>query len=95
MLAEFLFDYCWDEPSDDALFQRLAESIAQQLDGYAKMTNADNEYIYLNYADVSQNPLEGYGEENVKLIRRVANKYDPHGVFQYQVPGGFKISDVN
>lgn len=64
MLAEFLFDYCWDEPSDDALFQRLAESIAQQLDGYAKMTNADNEYIYLNYADVSQNPLEGYGEEN-------------------------------
>lgn len=92
--SEFLFDYTWDNDADTDLFRRLGESITQQVDGYAKMINADNEYIYLNYADGVQNPLKGYGEENVKYIRRVANKYDPYGVFQYQVPGGFKISDV-
>lgn len=59
------------------------------------MINADNEYVYLNYADKSQDPLRGYGEQSVKYIRRVAEKYDPHGVFQYQVPGGFKVSNLN
>lgn len=94
-LAEFLFDYCWDDEADDALFQRLARSAVRQLDGYAQMVNAENGFIYLNYADKTQNPLKSYGEENVKYIRRVANTYDPYGVFQHQVPGGFKISNVN
>ncbi|BCR88443.1 FAD-binding oxidoreductase [Aspergillus chevalieri] len=94
-LIQTLYDYWWDDEADDELFHRLARSIHQQVDGYAKMINADNEFVYLNYADKSQNPLKGYGEENVKYIRHVANKYDPHGVFQYQVPGGFKVSNVN
>ncbi|OJJ81678.1 FAD-binding oxidoreductase [Aspergillus glaucus CBS 516.65] len=94
-LIQTLYDYWWDDKADDELFHRLARSIHQQLDGYAKMINADNEYVYLNYADKTQDPLKGYGEENVKYIRRVAEKYDPHGVFQHQVPGGFKVSNVN
>lgn len=59
------------------------------------MINADNEFVYLNYADVTQDPLKSYGEENVKYMQSVANTYDPYSVFQYQVPGGFKISNVN
>ncbi|KAJ5782862.1 FAD-binding type 2 [Penicillium paradoxum] len=39
-------------------------------------------------------PLTGYGAENVEYIRTVAAKYDATGVFQTQVPGGFKISAV-
>lgn len=92
---EILFNYCWDDEADDSLFQRLAESATEQLDGYAKVINATTEFVYLNYADASQNPLKGYGEENLKFMRRVSNKYDPYGVFQYQVPGGFKISKVH
>jgi len=94
-VTETLYDYWWDDGADDELFHRLARSIHQQVDGYAKMIHADNEFVYLNYADKSQDPLKGYGEDNVKYIRHVANKYDPHGVFQYQVPGGFKVSNVN
>jgi len=49
---------------------------------------------YLNYADHSQAVLESYGAENVQKIRDAAAAYDPTGVFQTLVPGGFKISQV-
>ena len=51
-------------------------------------------WIYMNYADKSQQPLASYGIENVKDLRDAAAKYDPSGVFQKLCPGGFKISDV-
>lgn len=79
-------------PEDDALFDSLGKTAIQQLDAYAREIGADNEFIYLNYADPSQNPLRSYGEENLAEIRRVAEKYDPEHVFQDQVPGGFKVS---
>lgn len=49
------------------------------------------EYQYLNYADGSQNVVGGYGEENVQKMYEVANEYDPTGVFQKRLPGGFKL----
>jgi hypothetical protein len=32
--------------------------------------------------------------ENVEKMKAAAKKYDPSGVFQKLVPGGFKISKV-
>ncbi|KAI9933671.1 hypothetical protein ASPWEDRAFT_160173 [Aspergillus wentii DTO 134E9] len=93
-MFQTLFDYSWDNAADDALFNRLAQSITEQLNGYAKEIGEDNPYIYLNYADKTQNPLQGYGEVNVKYIANVAKKYDPAGVFQRQVPGGFKVTEA-
>ncbi|KAK3307410.1 uncharacterized protein B0T15DRAFT_492889 [Chaetomium strumarium] len=52
------------------------------------------EWRYLNYADKSQDPLATYGEANLRLMREVAAKYDPDGVFQRLCPGGFKLSEV-
>lgn len=51
-------------------------------------------FVYLNYANPSQDPLGSYGAENVAFLRDISAKYDPHGVFQQRVPGGFKISRV-
>jgi hypothetical protein len=48
----------------------------------------------LDYADITQDPLASYGAENVKKMKAAAKKYDPQGVFQNLVPGGFKISKV-
>lgn len=59
---------------------------------FAKSVGSHVEWQYLNYADHSQDPLGSYGQENVELIRTAANKYDPLGIFQSKVPGGFKIS---
>ncbi|RDW67443.1 FAD-binding oxidoreductase [Aspergillus mulundensis] len=93
-MLQVLYDYSWDNAADDALFQRLCEEAMAELDAYAQSIGKYNEYIYLNYADVTQNPLRGYGDENVEFIRQVAARYDPEAVFQRQVPGGFKVSEA-
>lgn len=56
---------------------------------------AHNEFTYLNYAAPAQNPLASYGDVNVQFLKNVATKYDPEGVFQRLMPGGFKISKAN
>ncbi len=48
-------------------------------------------YKYLNYADGSQDVIGGYGNKSVNRLRKVSKRYDPRGVFQRQVPGGFKL----
>ena len=74
-------------PKVQAWVQAVKEFAATIVDG-----NLD--WIYLNYADKSQDPLASYGIENLKKMRKVAAKYDPEQVFQKLCPGGFKLSDV-
>lgn len=52
------------------------------------------DWIYMNYADPSQDVLASYGPENVSRMRQAAAKYDPDQIFQRLCPGGFKISNV-
>ncbi|PSR80435.1 hypothetical protein BD289DRAFT_508080 [Coniella lustricola] len=52
-------------------------------------------WVYLNYADKTQDPLSSYGMDNVLKIKEAAAKYDPGQVFQTLCPGGFKISAVD
>ncbi|KAL3430689.1 hypothetical protein BDV09DRAFT_189072 [Aspergillus tetrazonus] len=82
----------WQHPSDDTFFNDLGYDLIQKLNLYTQRIGAGSKYIYMNYAARRQNPLRGYGEENLKFIKSVARKYDPLGVFQSQVPGGFKAS---
>lgn len=60
----------------------------------ATIEGGNQEWIFMNYADSSQDPLRSYGAENVLSMRNVAFKYDPDQVFQRLCPGGFKISHV-
>lgn len=86
----------WQQGQEqDELFQAQATFLRKEISEYAKSIAADNPWLYLNYADTAQNPLEGHGEVNVNKIRAASKKYDPNGVFQYMVPGGFKISAVS
>ena len=71
------------------------KAAVNEIEAFAVSLGADSGFLYLNYCDGSQNPLASYGEENVRKMREVAAKYDPEGVFQTRVPGGFKISRVN
>jgi len=50
-----------------------------------------SEFLYLNYADQGQGVIAGYGEGNRMELRRVSRVYDPEGVFQKAVVGGFKL----
>lgn len=86
--------FAWEDPSEDELFESHAQKLRDDLSTYAASVDAENPFIYLDYADISQRPLESYGVENVAKIQDAAAKYDPEGVFQHMMPGGFKISQV-
>lgn len=60
----------------------------------AKDKGTYSPFVYVNYAGPNQQPLCGYGHENVEALRKAARKYDPSGVFQTLMPGGFKISQA-
>ncbi|KAF3057407.1 Bifunctional solanapyrone synthase [Daldinia childiae] len=81
------------EISSQVGFPALKAAIAE-IKSYARSLNSDIEFLYLNYCDGSQNPFSTYGKENIKKMKEAAAKYDPTGVFQTRVPGGFKISKV-
>lgn len=84
----------WTGKDQDDLFEAQGAWLIDKVKEYTVTVGADNEYIYLDYADEIQDPLGSYGADNVYKMRAVAQKYDPKGVFQRQVPGGFKISKV-
>lgn len=76
-------------PKVQAWINAIVDYAAKEIEGGGNL-----DWIYINYADKSQDPLGSYGAGNVKLMREVAAKYDPEQVFQKLCPGGFKISDV-
>ncbi|KAK3659757.1 hypothetical protein LTR56_001121 [Elasticomyces elasticus] len=69
------------------------ESSLRSVCDSVQATGLFNEYLYLNYAAPWQRPIAGYGAASVANLKAVSKKYDPKGVFQVQVPGGFKLSD--
>lgn len=63
----------------------------QKVDEAARDMGLLHEFVYLDYANQAQNPISSYGPENVASLKAAAAKYDPRGIFQKQVPGGFKL----
>ena len=67
------------------------EDYLKQVKAMAIAVGKFNEYVYLNYALPSQDPISGYGADNKAALKAASAKYDPNGVFQNLVPGGFKL----
>lgn len=84
----------WSEAKDDELFINLGLMLTDGIQKFAASKGTAIDYLYLNYADQDQNPLANYGADNVKFMKTVAKKYDPFGVYQTLLPGGFKISKI-
>jgi hypothetical protein len=96
-----------DTPEKDMVFLQVLLTFdgAQPTEGLQKgmkdlievieeLTQAEGLYHpfhYLNFAAWFQDPLGSYGQEQKAKLKEVARKYDPTGVFQRQVPGGFKL----
>jgi hypothetical protein len=64
---------------------------------FARSTDDDLnlDWVYLNYADETQDPLGSYGAENVRRLREVSKIYDPEQVFQKLCRGGFKLTSAS
>ncbi|KAI9826339.1 MAG: hypothetical protein M1832_000256 [Thelocarpon impressellum] len=87
------FELGWTDPALDGRVTAFNDLIIAKMTRYLKRKDALNPFQYYNYALPSQDPLRGYGRENLRFLRRTARKYDRDQVFQKLVPGGFKIRD--
>jgi len=92
-LFNLLLTVSWTSSDDDARVEQHSRELFKEVEAEAKKMDLHNKYLYLNYAAEWQDPIRGYGAANKKQLQAVSRKYDPRGVFQAQVPGGFKLFD--
>lgn len=86
-----LLSITWNLTKDDALINNVAKNLIGRIENATKAAGLFNEYQYLNYAAKFQRPILSYGAASNAELRRVSKKYDPTGLFQTAVPGGFKL----
>ncbi|KAL9020281.1 MAG: hypothetical protein Q9185_002461 [Variospora sp. 1 TL-2023] len=79
----------WNDSEDSAAVEATALKLIDSIDSEARACGMDTGYIYLNYAHTGQNVF-GEGQRKERL-REISRKYDPEGIFQRAVPGGFKL----
>ena len=79
----------WKDSNDSAAIEAAALKLIDGIDDAARTEGMQTGYIYLNYAHAGQNVF-GEGERS-KRLQETSRKYDPEGIFQRCVPGGFKL----
>ncbi|KAI1171413.1 hypothetical protein F4777DRAFT_591217 [Nemania sp. FL0916] len=90
-LVMALLTITWTEASDDALVNEATHSLMAVIEDAGRQTGDWDPFVYMNYADADQDPIASYGAASVRRLQEVRSRVDPHGVFTYQVPGGYKI----
>lgn len=81
----------WRRKEDDEQILGVLRSALEAIEKDADARGQRVPYTYLNYASDFQDPFSSYGKENKKFLQEVGRKYDPEGLFQKNVPGGFKL----
>ncbi|KAF9884381.1 hypothetical protein FE257_001837 [Aspergillus nanangensis] len=69
-------------------------SAMKEFESYAEAAGGLAKFQYANYAHHAQDPLGSVGTENIRFMKGVARQFDPQGVFQRRVPGGFKLDNA-
>lgn len=86
-----LLSITWTQPSDDDLINNMAKTLISRIEQATKAADLFHRFKYLNYAANFQDPIGSYGAVSQANLQRVSKKYDPTGLFQTGVPGGFKL----
>ena len=79
----------WKDAKDTPITEAAALELISNIEIATRRDNMETGYIYLNYAHVGQNVF-GEGERK-KWLQDMSRKYDPEGIFQRCVTGGFKL----
>ncbi|KAH8783139.1 hypothetical protein F5883DRAFT_625605 [Diaporthe sp. PMI_573] len=86
-----LINPSWKLAEDDKHIFAKVESFVKELRTLAQDKGLLHRYIFTNYGYSKDDVIAGYGEESVSKLRATSKKYDPEGLFQKAVPGGFKL----
>ena len=90
----FLFYLVWDRVEDDKALYAVTEEYLSAVNRITGQQKSKRDFIYLNYAFPTQDPIGSYGDANVQFLKETSKTFDPNQVFQNLVPGGFKLSKV-
>ncbi|KAF8714596.1 fad binding protein, partial [Rhizoctonia solani] len=85
------YQFTWALAENDKQVYEIIDDLIAASMNIAKSGDRFAQYIYLNYANTNQRPIESYGPAQVDFLRLVKAKYDPNGVFDRLSRGGFKI----
>jgi hypothetical protein len=86
-----LISFTWTSSSDDDAITSASQSMIKQIGEAAQAQGTYRRWKYLNYAGAWQDVFASYGRESEAALRKTSQEYDPAGVFQKVVPGGFKL----
>lgn len=81
----------WKDKADDEKITGTFRKVIETIDRDAASRGTAVPFKYMNYAWDFQDPISSYGEENKAFLQEISKKFDPDGVFQKGVPGGFKL----
>lgn len=83
----------FDDATDEAAHYALND-LGTHIQSAGEKSGKLFDYQFMNDASYSQTILGSYGEDNFKLLRSVAERYDPKGLFQDLQNGGFLLGRV-
>jgi hypothetical protein len=87
----FHIDVGWWSSQDDARAVQVGKDLIEHIETETKSQGIYLPYLFMNDASADQDVIAHYGSKNVRKLKEVQARYDPHRVFQTLVPGGFKI----
>ena len=79
----------WKDSKDTAAIEAVATKLINDIDIAARTDRMQTGYVYLNYAHSGQHVFGGGRRK--QWLQEMSTKYDPEGIFQQCVPGGFKL----
>ncbi|KAH4050217.1 hypothetical protein HBI56_063040 [Parastagonospora nodorum] len=83
------------EVETDRKFEKVTRDLFQRAEAKAREKGLRRDFLQLTYADRWQDVLSSRSNGTLKELWRVSKEYDPTGMFQKQVPGGFKLSEMD
>lgn len=81
----------WLDAKYDAEVHAASEKWYKAIKEYTTSVGKGHSFEFANYAAWFQDPMASYGAENLEFLREVSRKYDPSGLFQKAVRGGYKL----
>ena len=81
----------WAQARDDDRVRAAVVGFAAEIRELARRRGSLHRYVFANYGDVEDEVIAGYGEASVSKLWAASRKYDPEGIFQKGVPGGYKL----
>lgn len=85
----------WTKAEDDKQVRSTIQRALERIDAAAATRGADHPYRFMNYCMEFQNPYKGSGEASLRLMREASKKYDPEGLFQRGITGGFNLPEIS